>query len=206
MLTVATKEFHLGTKVPIGSVHGRFQPLHLEHLDYILEAKSRCDFLYVGLTAFDIRAIHGPAESPHRKFRASNPLTYFERTRMISDALAEASVPASTFAFTPFPIDDPDQLFCFLPTTVTCFTTICDEWNRRKIDLLSRAGYPVVVVREREPPRLRAGVIRDLLRRGDDAWTTMVPPAVARYLHSLQIRDRLAVLETEGVAISQPEP
>jgi nicotinamide mononucleotide adenylyltransferase len=203
MVTNAMKDLYFRSKVPIGSVHGRFQPLHLEHLDYLLEAKLRCDFLYIGLTAFDMRTIRGPAESPHRKFGASNPLTYFERTRMIHDALVEANVPASTFAFTPFPIDDPDQLPCFLPTTVTSFTTICDEWNRRKIDLLSRAGYPVVVVREREPPTLRAGTIRDLLRRDDDAWTTMVPAAVARHLLSLQIRDRLVLLEIGDAVVSR---
>ncbi len=197
------KELHLGDKIPIGSVHGRFQPLHLEHLDYLLEAKLRCDFLYIGLTAFDVRTIHAPVEAPHRKLITSNPLTYFERTRMIHDTLVEANIPTSTFTFTPFPIDNPDQLHCFLPTSATCFTTICDEWSRRKIALLLEAGYPVVIVRERQPTRLQAGVIRNLLRQGDDAWMAMVPAAVARHLRSLQIGDRLASLEMDGEAVNR---
>jgi hypothetical protein len=124
---------------------------------------------------------------------------------MIHDALADAEVDPASFAFTPFPIDDLKQLPYFLPTAITCFTTICDSWNRRKIDLLSRAGYPVIVVREREPPQFRGGIIRDLLKRDDDAWTTMVPASVVRHLRALKIRDRLRFLEPASAAVHRIE-
>jgi nicotinamide mononucleotide adenylyltransferase len=37
------------TKRTIGVVHGRFQPFHNGHLEYVLSAKQKCDFLYVGI-------------------------------------------------------------------------------------------------------------------------------------------------------------
>jgi len=37
-----------------GSIHGRFQPFHNEHLDYVLRALDRCDFLWIGITQYDI--------------------------------------------------------------------------------------------------------------------------------------------------------
>ena len=33
-----------------GVVNGRFQVLHLKHMEYILAAKMRCRKLYIGLT------------------------------------------------------------------------------------------------------------------------------------------------------------
>lgn len=36
--------------IDIGVVHGRFQPLHLKHMEYILAAKVRCRKLYIGVT------------------------------------------------------------------------------------------------------------------------------------------------------------
>ena len=36
--------------IDIGVVHGRFQPLHLKHMEYILAAKMRCRKLYIGIT------------------------------------------------------------------------------------------------------------------------------------------------------------
>ena len=31
-------------------IHGRFQGLHIGHMEYLLEGKKRCDFLYIGIT------------------------------------------------------------------------------------------------------------------------------------------------------------
>ncbi|MEE3919398.1 hypothetical protein V2I01_16940 [Micromonospora sp. BRA006-A] len=37
-----------------GFAHGRFQVLHMEHLEYLLAAAERCDFLHVGITQPDV--------------------------------------------------------------------------------------------------------------------------------------------------------
>ena len=35
-----------------GVIHGRFQGLHNGHMEYLLTAKKRCDFLVIGITNF----------------------------------------------------------------------------------------------------------------------------------------------------------
>ncbi|WP_199413554.1 hypothetical protein [Coprococcus sp. AF21-14LB] len=36
--------------VDVGVIHGRFQILHLKHMEYLLAAKMRCKKLYVGIS------------------------------------------------------------------------------------------------------------------------------------------------------------
>ncbi|MEG0356005.1 MAG: nicotinate-nucleotide adenylyltransferase, partial [Lachnospiraceae bacterium] len=43
--------------VKIGLIHGRFQVLHLKHMEYILAAKMRCNTLYIGITNPDDRDV-----------------------------------------------------------------------------------------------------------------------------------------------------
>ena len=38
----------------IGVVHSRFQPFHIRHLDYVLTAIDKCDFLYIGIANPDL--------------------------------------------------------------------------------------------------------------------------------------------------------
>ena len=39
----------------VGVIHGRFQGLHLAHMEYLLAGKSRCRFMYIGITNPDLR-------------------------------------------------------------------------------------------------------------------------------------------------------
>jgi cytidyltransferase-like protein len=41
-------------RFPTTSAHGRFQPFHNGHLEYVRAAKERCDFLWIGITKYDI--------------------------------------------------------------------------------------------------------------------------------------------------------
>src|SRR5437763_1227629 len=123
-----------------GSVHGRFQILHNEHLEYILGAKERCRYLWIGLTQFDIRNL-APSPALHRQMAVNNPLTFAERVEMITDALVMSGIDRDEFGFVPFPIENWQRLPDFLPLAVPCFTTICDEWNEEKIRRLEGIGY-----------------------------------------------------------------
>ena len=66
------------------SVHGRFQPFHNEHLEYALAAKQECDFLWVGITQFDVSPDDANPLARHRQRPENNPFTYFERIMMIA--------------------------------------------------------------------------------------------------------------------------
>ncbi len=60
-----------------GSVHGRFQPFHNEHLEYVLAAQRLCDYLWVGITKYDITSTDSNLLGRHRERPESNPLTFF---------------------------------------------------------------------------------------------------------------------------------
>jgi cytidyltransferase-like protein len=175
----------------IASVHGRFQPLHLGHMEYIMAAFAKANFLFVGLTQPDIRDLKETPEASHRAFAYSNPLTYFERRELIVDALSDAGKPRTTFEIIPFPIETPARLPDFLPVTVPCLTTVYDDWNREKVRRLVATGYKVDVLWDREEKAIQGSVVRDLIRAGRSEWLTMVPAATVRAVDRFRLRRRL---------------
>lgn len=185
------------TKLPAASVHGRFQPFHLEHLDYVAAAIAKADFLHIGITQFETAHLkHVPGAGDHRDDRASNPLTYFERAEVISLALTGEGYHESQFRVSPFPIENPDQLLDFLPTSIPIMTTRVDEWNDHKIILLTQLGYSVQTLFDRDPKGVAGSKIRSLMVDGDDAWHSMVPGSTVAYLNSLDLGARIRQLSS----------
>jgi cytidyltransferase-like protein len=177
-------------RIPVGSVHGRFQPFHNGHLEYVLAAKDQCDFLWVGITKYDVTPTELSPLARHRERPENNPLTYFERMGMIREVLAESGVDQRMIGFVPFPIETPQRLPAFMPLSIPCLTTICEEWNREKIRVLQNCGYEVVVLWEKQKSVIGSAIREDILAGGSD-WKTMVPNATARAIEILGIRSRL---------------
>ena len=179
----------------VAAVHGRFQPFHTDHLKYVLEAKNRCGFLWVGITQFNISSLVATASDPHRQAPFNNPMTFFERVQTISNCLRSEGVPGTEFACIPFPIETPKYLPDFLPTSVPMFTTVCERWNKDKINLLQEIGYEVIVLWERECKEHEGVTIRRLILEGDVAWEQHVPIATKQAIEKYRIRERLIELE-----------
>src|SRR5580658_2857257 len=97
------------------SVHGRFQPFHNGHLQYVLAAKRLCNFLWIGITNFDIGPGAANPKARARQRPENNPLSYFERISIIKAVLQDEGIGAHEFGFVPFPIETPDRLSQFLP-------------------------------------------------------------------------------------------
>lgn len=178
-------------RYPIAAVNGRFQPFHKGHLEYMLTARAHCDFLCVGITQYDISEL---LESPldlHREKPENNPLTYFERVEMITGVLLDHGFGFDEFSITPFPIDSVKYLKYYIPIEVPIFTTICDEWNISKIQMLENIGYQVRVLIKRENKEYSGMIIRDLIFRGKEQWKNMVPDSTIRVIEKYNIRERL---------------
>jgi len=131
----------------------------------------------------------------HRGFPASNHLTFAERFAIITEALVDAGVDRSGFSVIPFPIEDPPCLPDYLPTTTKVFTTIYDEWNRHKVDVLKAAGYSVEVLWERAVKEFVGARIRQLMIAGDDTWKREVPTATIRMAERIGLAARLRTLD-----------
>jgi cytidyltransferase-like protein len=180
-------------KSECGVIHGRFQGLHNGHMEYLLAGKSRCRFLYIGITNPDPSLIRENAADLKRSRDDANPFTYFERMEMLRDALVEAGVQRSEFDVVPFPINTPQLIQYYTPTTATYYVTIYDAWGRTKAETLTSLGLRVEVMWERTmAQRLTTGTEVRQLISGGKPWRNLVPNAVAEYItrHKLETRCR----------------
>ena len=181
-------------RVAEASAHGRFQPFHNEHLEYVLAAQRLCDFLWIGITKYDVTSTDLNPLGALRERPENNPLTFFERASIIRESLIDAGVQGGSFGFVPFPIETPERLHSFMATSVPCYTTICEQWNRDKINVLKAQGYDVRVLWERSTKKITSATVRNDILEGGTAWRSLVPAATARAAEQLDLRNRLLKL------------
>jgi cytidyltransferase-like protein len=166
-------------------VLGRFQPLHLGHIEYLEAARKRADCLVIGITNPDINRLIRDVADPSRSLPQNNPFPYYDRQQMISACLLDAGWNCHDFAIVPAPVSVPLELASFLPPpldTTVCITTY-GPWGDYKAELMASLGYEVEILWRREvADRLTSGThIREAMRSGGQ-WRPFVPAAVARYL------------------------
>lgn len=176
----------------VGVIHGRFQILHYGHLEYLLEGKKRCDFLYIGITNPDPSLTKAEETNSSRSLEISNPLMYFERAIIIRNALLEANIQREEFEIVPFPINYPDLIKYYVPLDATFFITIYDNWGNHKQKVLEQMGLKVDVMWIRNmSERFTSGTeVRELMRTGKK-WDHLVPPSVASFINNNNILNRI---------------
>ncbi len=179
------------SKAKIGVVHGRFQIFHLDHLEYILNAIELSEQLFIGITSYDIRNLAQNQTSKHRSVPFNNPLTYRERTEMISQCLIGKGVDECKFRFTPFPIEEPNKIKDFIPQESICFTTIREPWNRHKVDLLIKNGFVVNILKEDLNKKIEGSKLRLLIANENREWINYVPLETKKYIEKNKINERI---------------
>ena len=167
----------------IGVIHGRFQVLHLGHLEYLLAGKKRCEKLIIGICNPDIYTIKYSEVCPHRSLNSSNPLSYYERYEMIKNVMLEAGIQLDEFEIVPFPINIPEFIHNYVPLNATFYMTIYDEWGEEKERILSGLNVKIDVMWKRTlKDRLTSGSeVRELIYE-DKEWKHLVPNATYDYL------------------------
>ncbi len=171
-----------------GCVHGRFQPFHDGHLEYVLRARQRCERLIVGITAADSAAILKEDASPHRHEPASNPFTYFERLQMIQDTLLAEGLSPRDFAIVPFSIQDPGLIGHYVPEWTTHFVRVYSRWEEEKTRRLRDEGFLVEVLDPGEEKKVSGSEVRRLMREGLP-WEHLVPRGAAEVVRRLLVED-----------------
>lgn len=170
-------------KDKIGVIHGRFQVLHLGHLEYLLAGKKRCDKLVIGICNPDTYSTKYSESCPHRSLNSANPLSYYERYEMIKNVMLEAGIQLEEFEIVPFPINIPELIHNYVPLNATFYMTIYDEWGEEKERILSGLNVKIDVMWKRTlKDRLTSGSeVRELIYE-DKEWKHLVPNAAYDYL------------------------
>jgi cytidyltransferase-like protein len=168
--------------VNLGMIHGRFQPFHNGHLEYLLGAAARSEEVFVGITNPDPQRIKEEPSDPRRHLPESNPFTYVERLLMVEAVAEDEGIRAHVI---PFPVNEPELWSAYVPEGVTQYLRLFSEWGGTKLDRMREAGYEVVVLDEGADKRISGSDVRAALRSDAD-WETLVPPGVARVIRSLE--------------------
>jgi nicotinamide mononucleotide adenylyltransferase len=182
-----------------GVIHGRFQILHNDHLNYLLAGKSRCRHLVVGVTNPDPTLTRDEPADHNRSSLLANPLTYFERYTMVRRVLLGTGMVDADFSIVPFPINLPELYQYYLPLDATFYLTIYDEWGKRKLERFHEVGLKTEVLWTRDPENkgLCASDIRNRMILGE-AWGYLVPQETERLMRIWRVPERLKKLHEAG--------
>ncbi|MFH1674354.1 MAG: nicotinate-nucleotide adenylyltransferase [Pseudomonadota bacterium] len=168
---------------PIGMVHGRFQPFHLEHLDYVLSGYKRCKRLIIGITNPEpSEYIFNPA-SNHRHLEASNLFTYFARMEMIRWSLIDLNLDMDVISFVPFHINDQAKWEDYLPRAkvIVQYVRLFSQWEEEKIAKFRAYGFKVKIIDSGIQKKVTATQVRTALSENGN-WQSLVPAATARII------------------------
>jgi nicotinamide-nucleotide adenylyltransferase/phosphinothricin biosynthesis protein PhpF len=171
----------------VAVVHGRFQPLHLGHLEYLLAGQRLCRTLIVGITNPDPWQVRDEDTAPHRGRPESNPFTYYERMLMVEGALCDSGVAREAFRIVPFPHGFPERLRHYVPRDASLLLTIYDAWGEEKLRRFRENGWRTRVLWRRTETVTSGTEIRDRIRDGRP-WEHLVPPATVRVVKAGQVR------------------
>jgi nicotinamide-nucleotide adenylyltransferase len=166
-------------------IHGRFQPFHLGHLEYLRGAAQRSDEIFVGITNPDPTRIRPEASDPLRHLPESNPWSYAERLLMVKAAAADLELDLARVHVIPFPVNEPELWPAYVPEGVTQYVRLFSEWGGTKLDRLREAGYEVVILDEGDAKQISGADVRQALREEAD-WESLVPAGVARVIRELE--------------------
>jgi cytidyltransferase-like protein len=168
-----------------GMIHGRFQPFHNGHLEYLRGAAARSDELWIGITNPDPARVKPEPSDPLRHLPESNPYSYAERLLMAKAAAADAGLEASRVHVIPFPVNEPELWPAYVPADVTQYLRLFSDWGGTKLERLRAAGYEVVVLDEGAEKQISGADVRNAMREGGD-WEPLVPPSVQRLLRDFK--------------------
>jgi nicotinamide-nucleotide adenylyltransferase len=165
-----------------GMIHGRFQPFHNGHLEYLRGAAERSDEIFVGITNPDPTRIKEEPSDPLRHLPESNPFSYVERLLMVTAVAEDEGIRAHVI---PFPVNEPELWAAYVPQGATQYLRLFSDWGGTKLERMRDAGYEVVILDEGASKELSGAEVRAAMREGR-AWQELVPPGVARVISSLE--------------------
>lgn len=165
---------------------GRFNPLHLGHLqaiEYIFKTEISLDQLIIGI---------GTAQE---SYTLLNPFTSGERFEFLIHALKEKKIPCDKYLIVPVPdLKDNNQWFSYLTSLLPKFDTIYTN-NSLVILLAEKFGNikvnPIPLTNRKE---WSATFIRNQMITNDDSWVKNVPSSVIKLISEFEGVKRIQLL------------
>lgn len=165
----------------LAHVHGRFQPFHREHLEYVSWAADEADELLVGITNADPGHVRPEAADSTRNAPKHNPFRYHERHRMLRKAIDAARI-GCPVRIVPFPINRPELWEHYAPADAVHYVNVLEEWHHVKIRRLEEHGRSVVT---KEGIRTVSGTEIRQRMAASDPWEADVPDAVVGVIEQI---------------------
>jgi cytidyltransferase-like protein len=172
-------------KPEYGMIHGRFQPFHNGHLEYMRATRPLCQTLVVGITNPDPTTILEDPASRHRHLPEANPYTFFERLLMVREVIVAEGIPPTGAIIIPFPVNSPERWPSYLPHDVVHYVRVFSEWEQSKVDRLREHGYRVEILHPGIEKAVEASEVRRRMTAGED-WRSLVPPPVVHVIERLK--------------------
>lgn len=165
----------------VACVTGRFQPVHVQHVDLFWRALDDADRLIVAITNPTVDSYAQEDQTLHRNRQDANPFDVAFRTELVEAALDDAGIRDVTTIVT-FDIFAPDTWARIVPLDVTQVVRVYSPWEHEKVVRFRAAGYPVKELVGDNDNKITASTIRASLFGGQDDWRESVTPSVARLL------------------------
>jgi cytidyltransferase-like protein len=187
-------------KEKVGVIHGRFQGLHHGHMEYLLEGKKRCEFLYVGITNPDPGLTKENSNDLKRSKSEENPFAYHERLIMLRDALVNAGIERHEFEIVPFPINIPELIKYYVPLDAVFFITIYDDWGKHKMETIQALGVKTDLMwKKNMDERFTTGKELRKLIANNNKWEHLVPPSVFSYIKNNKLDLRIKKIKNGNI-------
>lgn len=160
-----------------GMFLGRFQPFHKGHLSVLETVQEDVDRLLI---------VVGSSQYSHS---FENPFTAGERVWMIEEALDARGMKATII---PVPDIHRNSLWVSHVETFVPPFDVCYMNNPLPKRLFREAGYEIRTFELVERDRFEATRVREMMRRGDEAWRELVPKQVAEVVDEVDGVQRLS--------------
>jgi cytidyltransferase-like protein len=185
---------------PLVVACGKFQPFHVEHLEYVLKAFEFGEHVVIGITNPDPMHIREEETDPRRSTREANPFTYYERYLMVRDSLRDADINCLRYDIVPFPINVPEVWFNYVPQNAVFLLTLYedDQWLKVRKAKLEAAGLKTEVLWSKPNKGITGAEVRQKIRAGHE-WDEHLPPAVARIIRECGLEPKLHEIEPDRI-------
>lgn len=177
----------------IGTIHGRFHPFHLGHLQMARQAFQHCENLIIGLTNPDPEATSSETADPDRHRPEANPFSYWERSFITTTALLRDGIPPESFSIVPFSINEMDSWpwEFYMPREAIWYIRVKSEWGEQKVERLRKYGLNVKRLPFERYSEINGTQIRREMRRGGN-WEDDLPEGSVEAIRRFNLLERFS--------------